>query len=435
MLTSALAQQFNPLNSFNDQLTPVSIQVSEKYQSLLHDYCTQSTEDFVQSQFYLWLIIGLLMIFSLMTRNSVPQRISNSVASISPPSSSSASKNNRKLTTTFTSGKLLASEHEANLNINSSQFCFQPNISSSLQGTARTGHVILVTLVCTLIYTGSVLLHIYGNSFANYDLISSITMVLIAFVALIGIFLPVISQVHRYDNLLSSPSKAPTMSASDLVQPSGNYPRRNLLDSQAGKWQQAAGNAAGSTTSNKSSSAFAMFPEFSPTGLKRPSSVSGESSSGAGSRLPFAETKVSRHNMGVALANLGPSIDSLRNMGVLSDSNNHHHQHNYHHHHHHQHKDRKTIHSMDPASLNLKLNLNLADEEALSSGVGGDAQELYPSRQQQQSVSRRLSSNGGGGEKRLIMLDVDPCCPRHGISSRHRNSATCMDEACSSKPK
>lgn len=386
ILSSTMAGQFNPLNSFNDQVTPVSIQVSEKYQNLLQDYCSQPADDFLQSQMYLWLIIGLLLLFCLTSRRN--GRLSGAATS----------SNHQKLTSALISGKLLASQHEANFNITPSQFQFAPNVMASTSSSAAIGNVFIVTLISAPIYFLSIILHVHGQNLANHDLIFSVTMVLVAFTTLFGIFLPILHQVHRLDGLMSPSSADPLVSSLS----------RNVTATQSSKLKHDASPA--------SSPAFAMFPEFAPTGLRRPSSISGDSSSGAGSRRPFAETKESRRNMSVALANLGPSEDSLRNIGVYSQ------------------QDRKLEHPIDPALLNLKLNLNADDE--MSPMVEHDLyktphnhnhnanhhhhQHGYNKHREQ---PRRSSSSG---EKRLIMLDVDPCCPRHGVAAWPRNDS-CPD--------
>lgn len=355
-----MANQFNPLNSFNDQITPVSIQVSEQYQNLLHDYCTQQADDFLQSQFYLCTVVILLVIFSTSTRNS------RRLAGASSPSSA-----HHKLASALTtSGKLVASQHETNLtNLSSSHFQFASN-------NLDVGNMFMVTLIAAPIYFVSIILHIYGQNSANRDLISSVTMILIAFAALIGIFLPILLQIHRYDSLVADRLPG-TLSRPVITQ-------SRLQDGSPG---------------SSSSNAFAMFPEFAPTGLRRPSSTSGDSSSGAGSRRPFADTKESRRNMGAALANLGPSADSLRSMGFYDQERN----------------MANANEPIDPALLNLKLNLS-ANQVQISN--------LDDSHSNQQHNHRQTASikRASKGEKRLIMLDVDPCCPRHGVAAARPRS-------------
>lgn len=354
-LSSAVANQFNPLNSFNDQVTPVSIQVSEQYQNLLHDYCTQQADDFLQSQVYLCSIVILLVIFSASNRNC--RRLAGAT--------SSASAHHKLASALTTSGKLVASQHEANLtNISSSHFQFASN-------NLDTGNMFMVILFAASIYSVSIMLHLYGQNSANRDLISSVTMILIAFAALIGIFLPILLQIHRFDSLVADHLPG-TLSRPVITQ-------SRLQDGSPG---------------SSSSNAFAMFPEFAPTGLRRPSSTSGDSSSGAGSRRPFADTKESRRNMGAALANLGPSANSLRSMGFYEH-------------------DRNLLNaneSIDPALLNLKLNLSANQD------ISSTLDDLHSNQQhnhQQTASARRTAKN----EKRLVMLDVDPCCPRHGLAA------------------
>lgn len=375
-MSSAIANQFNPLNAFNDQVTPVSIQVSEQYQNLLHDYCMQKADDFIASQIYLCLIVGLLVIFSVSTRKS---RILGS----------SSSEAQQKLTSALTSGKLVASQHEANLNLTSpSHFQFSPNTKV----LTDTGNIFMVTIISAPIYSISIILHIYGQNSANRDLISSVTMILIAFSALIGIFLPILLQIHRFDSLVND--RLPGTLSKPVITQS------KLQD----------------TSLSSPSTAFTMFPEFAPTGLRRPSSTSGDSSSGGGSRRPFADTKESRRNMGVTLANLGPSADSLRSMGFYKSS------------------DRHPDEHIDPALFNMQLNLNandepmpvLVDANIFAENNAHQYQHDNSNQHHQQQPSRKTSKN----EKRLIMLDVDPCCPRHGIAASRHSRANEVEQTC-----
>lgn len=379
ILSNAIANQFNPLNAFNDQVTPVSIQVSEQYQNLLHDYCTQRADDFIASQIYLCLIVCLLIIFSITTRKSRTL-------------GSSSSEAQQKLTSALTSGKLVASQHEANLNLTSpSHFQFSPNTSVFTD----TGNMFIVTIISAPVYSISIVLHIYGQNSANRDLISSVTMILIAFSALIGIFLPILLQIHRFDSLVNDRLPG-TLSKPVITQ---SKLQDNSLSSP--------------------STAFTMFPEFASTGLRRPSSTSGDSSSGGGSRRPFAETKESRRNMGVALANLGPSADSLRSMGIYKSS------------------DRHPDEPIDPALLNMQLNLS-ADDEPMPVLVDADTYpghnnhqyQLNPHQHQQQKQHEQPSRRTSKNEKRLIMLDVDPCCPRHGIVATRHPRANEVQQTC-----
>jgi len=366
VLSASVVNQFSPLNPFNDQVTPVSIQVSEQYQNLLQDYCVQQADDFLQSQIYLCILVCLLVVFSVSTKNG---RSSANVC--------------HKLTSAMASGKMVASQHEANMNLTPSQFQFK---TSSTGSSLDTGNIFLVTLVSAPIYAISIVLHIYGQNVANRDLISSVTMVSVAFAALFGIFLPILMQIHRYDGLMGGRLRG-SRGGRSIMQST------NLRDNLQAP----------------SSSAFTLFPEFAPTGLRRPSSTSGESSSGAGSRRPFAETKESRRNMGAALANLGPSADSLRSMSLYNS-------------------DKSSDKSIDPALLNLKLNLN-ANSDLIP--ITDDLYELdhnHHHHLQQASSGRRLSKS----EKRLVMLDVDPCCPRHGVAAWPRS---CGDQTTSKNGK
>lgn len=362
ILSNAISNQFNPINSLNEQVTPVSIQISEQYQNLLQDYCMQQADDFLHSQIYICILVALLVVFSATTHNQ--NRLSCS-------SSSKNSHHHHKLAASLTSGKLLASQHEANLDLSPSHFQFSS--SNSMSGVGETGNVFIVTILSAPIYCGSLVMHVYGQNTANSDLISSVTMVVVAFIALIGIFMPIIRRIHQSGHNIGARSKS---QPDRLMSPTKMHQNS-------------------SPTSSSPSMAFAMYPEFAPTGLRRPSSASGESSSGAGSRRPFADTKESRSKMSAALANLGPSADSLRSMG-LYDS------------------ERSSDRPLDPALLNLKLNLSANDD------ISPVVEKLFDKRSDghQQTSSRLISK----GEKRLVMLDVDPCCPRHGVGVWPRNS-------------
>lgn len=349
LLSNAIGNQFNPLNAFNGQATPVSIQVSEQYQNLLQDYCLQR-DDFLASQIYLCLLVGLLVGFSAGTRGRRARRLLHT------------SQHKLGSHHLATSGKLVASQHEANLDMAPSHFGqFAPNAIPN--GAIDTGNVFLVALISAPIYSLSVVLHLYSQNGPSRDLISSVSMILIAFVALLGIFLPILLQIHRFGGLLAD-GRLP-----------GSLSRPVITQSKL----------PGDNSPSSPSTAFTMFPEFAPTGLRRPSS-----DSSSGSRRPFVDTKESRRNMRAALANLGPTTDSLRSMGFYgpnchepntsgSASNAH----------------------LDPSLLNLKLNLS------------ANANEHLLDEHHEQSKHRR-ANNPKQSEKRLIMLDVDPCCPRHG---------------------
>lgn len=380
MLSNSITTQFNLMDSFNDQVTPVSIQLSEQYQNLLSDYCTQRLDDYLQSQIYLLTLVLLLAIFSASTRNS------SSLLSKGNQSGKLGSR--RKLTSanlSAASGNLVASEHEANITPSHFQSPFTSTNTMS-GGKPEFGNVFVVSIVCIPIYMVSVFLHISGQNSINRDLIPSVTMVMIAFSALIGIFLPVLRQIHRYEDFIDASLPGAT---------------RTVFDQQNSRMRQ--GNL-NNPSPTPASAAFTMFPEFAQTGLKRPASTSGESGSGAGSRRPFADTKESRRNMGAMLASLGPSVDSLRGMGfydsrgAMDDCGG----------------------KIDPGMLNLKLNLGNDNMSAL------DELSALDSRNQQ--AQDRL----GKGETRLIMLDVDPCCPRHGVAAWPRGEPS-SSKGCRSR--
>lgn len=378
ILGNAIVNQFNPLSPFSDLVTPVSIQVSEKYQNLLHDYCLQKPDDFIQSQVYLCMIICLLVIFSITTR-SVNATLS-SYQSSHPQSASF-----------LTSGKIVATEHEANLNL-SATHNFKPSFpanqanTTNLDGGAR---MFPVTIMGSSIYIASVLLQYYGQNGSNADLISSVTMVLIAFITLVGIFLPILSEIHKYDTTTGTLSRPMVSSQSIMPDLNGNH---HLVDS---------------VTTHKT---FTMFPEFAPVGIRRPSSVSGDSSSGGGSRSPFAGTKESRRNMGFTLANMAPPLGDHRGMQSYGQDNNvddSSHDLHLHHHHHGQH--------LQPDQHESNQSQR-ADNKRYSRNHHGGSQESlqiaeeFSSKPRHKNPSRPLSK----GEKRPIRLDVDPYCPRHG---------------------
>lgn len=437
IFSSTIANQFNPLNSFNDQVTPVSIQVSEKYQSLLQDYCSQPADDFLQSQVYLCSIIGLLVVFSVSTRRI--GRLATSAGpptKASPPISKVASAANGARQQHKLSSK--SSNHHRHLHKRTGHFAdldsgqtasfasqFASNVATNSSSSAVIGNVFMVTLISAPIYFISVVLHVHGQSLASHDIIFSLAMVSIAFTTLIGIFMPILHQVNqRFDGgLITSTSSSSSSSSSSPGDPLRSGPTTASLTKRAIMSHQSMlnNNHHLNPSPTSSSAAFAMFPEFAPTGLRRPSSISGESS--GGSRRPFADTKESRRNMSVNLANLGPSVDSLRHLGLSYNAA------------HHDHQEiamnsrtkHDTSHLVDPGLLNLKLNLTADDE--MSPMVDYD---LYKA--SQGSTSRhnhhhhQQAKKSSSGEKRLIMLDVDPCCPRHGVAAwSTRNSANCSE--------
>lgn len=389
--------------------------MSEQYEGLLQDYCLQRDDEFLQGQIYLCLLVVMLMLFSLSTR-SQHRRLRTKASAGSHADAT-------------TSGKLVASQHEANLVMSSSQDPFHFSAASLPAVAAQDSSsrsVFLVTVICVPIYLVSLLLHLYGGVLSgqllsvstNRDLIFSLTLVSIAFVALIGIFLPILLRIHRY----GSDQHRMIRSAGASLMASRSSKHQRLSKSGSRSPGRAQGN----------SSAFALFPEFSPTGLRRPSSVSGESSSGAGSRRPFARTKESRRNMSTALANLDPTTDSLRNLGLYNQT------------------DCKGVilssdhqdlsgRPLDAAALNLKLNMSANDQlspqaalEYLAASSDHNLTYQHHQRQAQQqqphaSAARRLAK----AEKRLITLDVDPCCPRHGIGA---TSTTTPSSSGSHKP-
>lgn len=460
ILTSSLVGQFNPLNSFNDQVTPVSIQVSEQYQSLLHEYCSQPVEDFLQSQVYLWILIGLLVAFSISARRSASNRMAKKSMKVTKFSES-------LLTSPPSSGNLL--DHHQSHESSATSQVFDPFASNVLanakvvQRHEAIGNVFMVTLISAPIYLISIILHVHGQNLANHDLISSISMVLIAFTILIGTFFPVLRQVNRYSDGIGDKLANSNNGLTDSNSNHQHKQRGSLLMNHSDKSKEIA---------NTSPSAFAMFPEFASTGLRKPSSIGGESGSHAasgGRRRPFADTKESRRQMGVSLANLpAPSADSLRSLCVYN-----------HHQEHHNRMSRMSegaaygqasfaTNQHDPSLMNLKLNLAKSDDGLTAQILEHDAylqqqnhQHLqhrsstnphnsrnYNNKQQQQkhhnrhhhnkTNSSRLSSSSG--EKRLIMLDVDPCCPRHGVAASsgwsNRQSSggfgSCLDDGFSS---
>lgn len=367
--------------------------MSEQYEGLLQDYCMQRNDEFLQGQVYLCLLVALLIVFSATSRDQSRR------ARAGIRQGTTSSRHHKT-----TSGKLVASQHEANVQMDLSSshdpFQFATTSCSSASRDSSSNTLFLVTIICAPIYFLSLLLHQYGpqnglllSPSVNRDMLFSLTMVLIAFIALVGIFLPILVRIHRYGNsdgrLMCGTPTRPKM-----------VPNKQLLSTNIG-----------STHSN--SSAFAMFPEFSPTGLRRPSSLSGESSSGAGSRRPFARTKESRRNMGAVLANLDPTTDSLHNLGLYESSN---------------HKSGAQMgdsdlssRPIDAAALNLKLNVSANDQ--LSPTADDYLHQdhlLHHQHQHQHNSARRLTK----AEKRLIMLDVDPCCPRHGIGASGATNMT-----------
>lgn len=468
----------NPLSSLDDQVTPVSLQLSEKYQMLLHEYCTQPLEDFLQSQFYLWLIIAILILFSLINRSrnnlsGFSSKVAKSNGTV--PSTLPKSKQGKKHRSRSTkpmhinapankqyliSGKLLATQHETNnftdpINLNNDNFenhqefkefarapmQFSPTGTSAANITHMTtiGNVFVVTLICAPIYFLSIVLYVHGqNWISNHDLVSSITMVSIAFTTLIGIFLPVLRNVRQgnyqksHNFALNHNSSSGNLLNDLQLHGSNDLNNGGLITAvqinakQNGNFGKHHRVSASSSDTSAQSNAFAMFPEFASIGLRRPASLGGDSNSGLivggsngghKSRAPFAPAKESRKNMSAALANLGPgATDSMRRaLGVhqrqLGVTEN---------------RRRSTGINGDPIHLDHNdLALDLGQHPSINHCAKEDCcpnqQQAYP---KQLSISRQsmACSSGTGsavrsGEKRLIMLDVDPCCPRHGVGS------------------
>lgn len=342
VLGNVIAGRFNPLDSFNDLVTPVSIQVSERYQALLQDYCIQKTEDFLQGQIYLAIIVGLLILLSATSRGM--------------KRSHGASMTNHHLMK-LTSGKMVATEHEANLSLAPNQFHFSPN---SGRRAPDDGKILIVSLLDALIYGASIIIHIYGHNVSNRDLILSVTLVLIAFVTLIGIFLPILNQIDRRESLPGSLTKQVAK---------GSHP--NGLELQPGS----------------RSSAFVMFPEFL-SDVQRRTSADSNCGSSSGSRKPFAGTTESRRNMKFTLANLEPSPDSLSAMGFYEPD-------------------------VREALEAQRLNGHEVVEKEIDERPGMDTFEVKRCNIQAQARDRNSKLN----ERRLIMLDVDPCCPKHGVAA------------------
>lgn len=427
----------NPLNTLNDQFRPVSIQISEKYQTLLHDCCSQ--QDLLQSQFYLWFILCLLTLFNItirrqgLTKNSSHHRIKSRADALS---------------------------------------------------------VFSVTLVCVPIYCLSIVLHVHGQNIINRDIVSSLTLVTIAFVTLIGIFLPIMRQMHRREGqaLISKSSPTSSTSTSTANNNNNNLNQSSATESTSSSTSSSscAINAPGQPTNsnnanlmisggapidvttaptakaspssraksrhqhsrkhNNINGVFTMFPEFAPTGLRRPASLSGDSLlAGHNTRHRFKDSKESRKQMGVALANLSPSADSLRGMGLMNSGAPNLTPHRPLAMHQDNHPDEQHI---DHAMLNLKLNIaphpkgnnTEHDDVSLScdlveadlcKGISNatrhhqhhdqrNSQQYDRKHRHEQEMIHRRSTNdapvdtGGGNERRLVMLDVDPYCPRHG---------------------
>ena len=459
MLNSALAlSHLNPLSSLGDQVTPVSLKLSEKYQNLLQDYCSQPLEDFICSQFYLCLLILLLVVFSIANkRRARAEQFARSLESKSCSASKMRRRRSRKQKKArrrrsserpqvvdashylITSGKLLASQHETNelqqrasiLDddddaddadenndfVNGAEtFAEHSKHASKLNDSKTIGNVFVVTLFCAPIYFGSIVLHVHGQEAwaLNHELVSSLAMVLIAFVTLLGIFVPILTSARSREKLAEPQGHAhgsPGSPGDQLLVGSVKFAHQRQR--QLGP---------GSSGPSSQPGPFAMFPEFTPNGLRRPASLSGDS----GSSRPaagFAHAKESRRKLGAALATLGPSAaDSLRSMGVYG---------------HGQpgmdepelvHQQRAParrrsalcadgdqldeVRSMARHSAALSCNL-----EPPASGQNSDG-HLCPARQQahHSQLAKQAHSNGGG-EKRLIVLDVDPSCPRHGVAA------------------
>lgn len=349
VLTGNTADQFNPLNynSLNEQLTPISLHISEQYQALLHDYCVMSNDEFIQSQIYLCLIVALLSIYSLVGK---AKSASHKAASRGTDGYRRAQQLAANAGRQLVSGKMVANQHEANLNIEN-----PVNIhynSNSVVGQQHPRHLFSVTIVSVPIYLLSLVVHSYASESINRDIICCVSMVALAFSVLITIFLPLMFRLHQKHpkNRICSPSPP--------------------IDGTGGPSDAAM---------------FSMFPELAVAS-------SNSDSSGAGSRKAFAETKKSREKIGAVLAHIETSPDSLRDMGL------------------------QNANGISPAELNLKLNLpNAVDQFA-------QQQELASATVHAQRRSQGAVGDGPCSRKRkkLIMIDVDPRCPRHGCTACKR---------------
>lgn len=436
MPTGANQVHFNPLNSFYDQVTPPIIQASEHYSALVRDYCLiHRTEDLFSRQIYLCLIV-ILLIF-LIVSNRRRARISGASAAASRVRSHPTLKQPASI-----GGKQLASQHEANLvsasqiSASTSQFIGASSGSGVAAAAASLvqGNMFVVSLLSSFVFATSLALQVSGNEsiVANGDLVCSLTLVVIAFIALLGIFLPILLGLRRGTGSTSSASSLLLSSNSPLMSSSASSGEQRILAGSVSKTalrrrQKLAGGgpSSGDWPSPTANGAFAIFPEFAPTGLRRPSSAEGNTSisSGAGSRRLFVDTNEARRSMSAALADLGPSEDSLRSMGfygsnpaldrleesarhtkeAMVDKNAHpntrsshhpytirqHHHHNNNHNHQHQHHGKTSAGSKPPPAPPMPAP-------------------------EQRSATTTKQQQPGRNEKRLIMLDVDPCCPRHG---------------------
>lgn len=443
----AVSSFMNPLNTLNDQIRPVSIEISEKYQTLLHDCCTQ--HDLIQSQFYLWFILCLLSIFNITIRRE---------------------------------GFVKNSSHHR------------------IKSRADALSVFSVTLISVPIYCVSIILHVHGQNIINRDIVSSLTLISIAFITLIGIFIPIMRQMHRREGQALISKLSPTSSASSTSTNQNQVSATATASSTSSAGQKPVNSsnanliisggapidvtAAPVTTKASSSQAkakhqrrhnningvFTMFPEFAHTGLRRPASLSGDSLlAGHSTRHRFKESKESRRQMGVALANLSPSADSLRGIGLMKTNVSN--MHNRHSVITDKHLGHNKEHHIDHALLNLKLNLapqhkdmqgvaddnNIDHEISLSPDIANvdlyNGSSTYRAathenianrhqRRQHDRISQhydskhhinhephRRSTNdndvvdaGCGTERRLVMLDVDPHCPRHGAMKSNGNN-------------
>ncbi|KAG9508826.1 hypothetical protein GZH46_02669, partial [Fragariocoptes setiger] len=128
-------------------------------------------------------------------------------------------------------------------------------------------------------YTISTITHLYVPDETLRDSICSITMIIIAFAVLIGVFLPLMIRIQRFGNIITDGSTLAPSSEVDLVKNAHPY-------------------------SGSSSTVLSMFPELND---------------GKQYNHNMQTSNKRRHNLSQTIANLGPSADALKDLGFISN--------------------------------------------------------------------------------------------------------------------
>lgn len=240
------------------------------------DYCLADADDFLYSQLYVGFIIILLILYSFTTRREG----------------------------SYSGHHHCHSHHHMASPVHLVTGGPSANSFGAPSGCVTNGNHIdggnafIATIICVPVYSFSIVLHVYVQNGSTRDVICSITMILIAFSVLIGIFAPIMIQIHRYGKLVSL--RVPS-TIEARVAPEG---------------------AKASSYTSSSSTVFGPFPPDSSDQQQHQQKHQKHPQRRNGFNGGFSETKQSRNNMSAALSKLGPSsADALRNMGYINADN------------------------------------------------------------------------------------------------------------------